>query len=210
MDILGVRRTSWLAAGGGLVVALAAMTSGPAPAAADDPPFRETVQVRVDPKAGLGNVRIELFDTATGKIVAKPSSITDLWLRLWHDTQNVKEILEQPNVAKPQPDEAAMTVEVLSVVDGKLHSDTTGTCSPFAGDVAWCKYGCDGQGFQLKRVTGTDDYELRILIGAKAAKAKHGRGPLGLTLCGADDRGYEIRVVPAGGKAEAEIKLGRH
>lgn len=207
------RRDGWtgklVKRAGGAVLALVLAV---APAAADDPVFRETVQVRASTKAALAPVKVVTLDTKSGKQLPKAAELSDLWLRLWSDNGDVNTFIAQPNVAKPDPDKAIMTIELFSVVDGKLHSDTTGTCSAWANNIAWCKYGCDGQGFELKRVKSEYPIDLRILVSAKARATKNsggaaGRGPLSLSLCGADERGNELLIVPASGAGDAEIKL---
>ncbi len=162
-------------------------------------------------KNGLAAVKLALFDTSKSRFRQQSPTLTDMWLRMSVAKGTVEEALKRPNSSSIDRTDQQITIELLSVVAGQLHSDTKGYCSGWSNDVAWCTYGCDGQGFQLKRLTTEYPVKVRILVSAKLPKDNAAQGmltvrPLSITLCGADDNGDEMMLVPRKGDV-AEIGL---
>lgn len=156
-------------------------------------------------KGALGSVKVALFDTSKGALRSKSLAVSDMWLRMKVAKGRFEAALKAPNKSAVDRNEQVFTIEVLSVVNGLIHSDSEGHCSGWSNDVAWCTYGCDGQGFQLKRTSTDFPVRMSILLSAKLPKENPPTGmpparPLSLTLCGAGDDGDEMLVVPRTGE----------
>lgn len=190
-------------------VAFAAGALAPGQVLAAEEPDKQ-LQLHLEANA-LRVVKVAVFDTASGRYKSSSPEVSDMWLRVSVRDGTAKEAIQQQNAANIDRGLKLFSIELISVVGGKLYSDTLGDCSGWSQDVAWCTYGCDGQGFQLKRLSS--EYPIKLRIALSATVPKHGaaegmpaRRPLAITLCGADANGHELLIVPRTGES-AEIKF---
>ena len=184
------------------------------PTAEDQPLGFQPMTFTPQPHSALDGVEVQVVDTGTGTTKKQTKALTDLWLRASSSKTEIEELLKAANTSAPDKFKFIFDVEVFSVVDGRLHSDTMGHCSGWQQDVSWCQYGCDGQSIAVRRSLTDGEISLTLLLASKAPEqetegAVPAARPLGLTLCGAGDDGMELRVVPANGRATGTLPLKR-
>lgn len=148
-------------------------------------------------------LEVTLPDPAASRLQRRP--VSDLLLLATAiDGRGIDDVLAIPD-GDPSAMRPLMSVRLLAVVGGRIIRHGRASCSGWLGDTSACKLGCDGGRFGLRRVRTAEETTLRLIVGVGGGEVE-GEGGLLISACERDS-GPEMRLVPSGGRATAEVAL---